>query len=100
MSELVEGERQLISVSVVAEDKYQGLVEAFIVTPKGNELRVLYGTDYDDLYRPLEECEELVKKFKEDGKIVRKEWMSQYQIDAAYHERMMEQNFYDVRDGL
>ena len=100
MSDLAEGERVLISVSVIAEDKHQGLVEAFIVTPKGNTLRVLYGSDYDDLYHPIEECEELVKKFKEAGKITRNEWLSQHQIDSVYHERMMEQNFYDVRDGL
>lgn len=95
-----EGDRVLISVSVVAEDKYQGLVEAFIVTPKGNTLRVLYGSDYDDLYHPIGECEELVKKFKEAGKITRNEWMSQFQIDSAFYERQIEQNYYDVRDGL
>lgn len=100
MSELVEGERELVLVSVVGQDKHEGLVEALIITPKGNMLQVLYGSDYDDLYRPLEECEELVKKFKEAGKIIRKEWMSQYQIDSANYERQMEQNFYDVRDGL
>lgn len=95
-----EGDRVLISVSVVAEDDYHGFIEAFIVTPKGNTLRVLYGSDYDDLYRPIEECEELVKKFKLAGKITRNEWLSQHQIDSVYYERQIEQNFYDVRDGL
>lgn len=77
-----EGDRRLVSTWVEDKGKGKGYVQAFIIIPNGNTIRVTYGAEYESLLRPLSECFELAEKFRKAGKIIRNEWMGQGQIDS------------------